>query len=173
MGKQWKQSQTLFSWAPKLLQMVTAATKLKDACSFEENYDKPRQLIKKQWHYFADKGPSSQSNGFSGSQVCMWELDHKESWVPKNWCFWTVVLENTLESSLDCKEIQPVNPKGNQAWIFIGRTDAEGEAPNMATWCKELTHWKGPWFWERLKAGEEDDRGWDGWMASLTWWTRV
>ena len=103
----------------------------------------------------------------------MWELNHKESWVPKNWCFWTVVLEKTLESPLDCKEIQPVHPKGNQSWIFIGRTDAEAETPTLATWCKELTHLKRPWCWDRLKVGGGDDRGWDGWMASLTWWTWV
>ena len=96
-------------------------------------------------------------------------------WTLKNWCFWTVVLKNTLESPLDCKEIQQVNPKGNKLWIFIGRTDAEAEKSNtLATWCKELTHWKRPWCWERLKAGgEEDDRGWDGWMASLMWKTWV
>ena len=99
----------------------------------------------------------------------MWELDYKESWAPKNWCFWTVVLEKTLESPLDCKEIQPVHSKGDQSWVFIGRTDVEA----MATWCKELTHWKRPWCWERLKVGEGDDRGWDVWMASLTWWTWV
>ena len=84
--------------------------------------------IKKQRYYFADKGPFSQSYGFSSSHVWMWELDYKESWSPKNWCFWTVVLEKTLESPLDCKEIQPVHPKGNQSWIFTGRTDAEAEA---------------------------------------------
>ena len=85
------------------------------------------------------------------------------------------MLEKTLESPLDCKEIQPVHPKGNQSWIFIGRTDAEAETPNTsATWCKELTHWKRPWCWETLKArGEGDDSWWDGWMASLTQWTRV
>ena len=104
----------------------------------------------------------------------MWELDHKEGWAPKDWCFWTVVLEKTLESPLDSKEIQLVLPKGNQSWIFIGRTDAEGETLILwQTWCKELTHWKRLWRWERLKAGEGDDRGWDGWMASLTWWTWV
>ena len=105
----------------------------------------------------------------------MWELDCKESWVPKNWCFGTVLLEKTLESPLESKEIQPVHPEGNQSWIFIGRTDAEAETPNtLATWCKELTHWKRPWCWERLKAGGEgDDRGWDGWMASPTRWTWV
>ena len=104
----------------------------------------------------------------------MCELDHKESWVLKNWCFWTVVLEKTLESPLDCKEIKLVNPKGNQSWIFIGRTDAEAETPIRWQWCKELTHWKRPWGWERWKAGQEvDDRGWDGWMASPTRWTWV
>ena len=82
-------------------------------------------IIKKQRHYFANKGPSSQGYGFSSSHVWMWELDYKESWVPKNLCFWTVVLQKTLESPLDCKEIKPVNPKGNQSWIFIGRSDAE------------------------------------------------
>ena len=86
-------------------------------------------MLKKQRHYFANKGPSSQGYGFSSSHVWMWELDHKETWAPKNWCFWTMELEKTLESPLDCKEIQPVHPKGNESWIFIGRTDAEAEVP--------------------------------------------
>ena len=90
------------------------------------NLDK---LIKKQRHYFANKGLSSQSYGFSSGHVWMWKLDHKEGWVPKNWCFWTVVLEKTLESPLNCKEIKPINPKGNQSWIFIGRADTVAEAP--------------------------------------------
>ena len=85
--------------------------------------------IKKQRRYFANKGPSSQSCGFSSSHVWMWELDHKDSWALKNWCFWTLVLEKTLESPLDCKEIKPVNPQGNKSWIFIGRTDAKAETP--------------------------------------------
>ena len=89
----------------------------------------PRQYIKKQRHYFANKGPSIQSYVFSSSHVQMWELDYKESWVPKNWCFWIVVLEKTLESPLGYKEIQPVQSKVNQSWIFIGRTDAEAETP--------------------------------------------
>ena len=105
----------------------------------------------------------------------MWELDHKESWVPKNWCYWTMVLEMTLESPLDCKEIKPVNPIGNQSQILIGKSDAEAETPNtLDTWCKELTHLKRPWCWERLKAGGEwEDRGWYGWTASPTLWTWV
>ena len=101
--------------------------KSKDACSLEESYNQLRQHIKKQRHYFADKDLSSQSYGFTNSHICMWKLDHKEGWAPKNWCFWTVVLEKTLESPLDYKEIQPVYPKGDQSWVFIGRTD--GESP--------------------------------------------
>ena len=96
---------------------------------WKESYDQPRQHIKKLRHYFTNKGPSSQRYGFSSSHIWMWELDYKESWVLKNWCFWTVVLENTLQSHLDCKEIQPVHPKGNQSLIFIGRTDVEAETP--------------------------------------------
>ena len=105
----------------------------------------------------------------------MWELHCEESWVLKNWCLWTVVLEKTLESPLDCKEIQPVHSKGDQSWVFIGRTDAEAPNSNtLATSCEELTYWKRPWCWERLRAGGEgDNRGWDGWMASPTRWTGV
>ena len=100
----------------------------------------------------------------------MWELDYKESWVQKNGCFWTMVLEKTLESPLDCKEIQPVHSKGNQSWIFTGSWNFN----ILAAWCEELTHLKRSWGWERLKAGGEgDDRGWDGWMVSLTQWTWV
>ena len=142
---------------------------------WKKRYDKPRQHIKKQRHHFVDQSPYSQSYGFSSSHVKMWELDHKESWALKNWCFRTVKLERTLESPLACKEIKPVHPKGNQSWIFTGRTDAETEALNtLATWCEELIHLKSPWCWERLKTGgERDNRGWDGWMASLTQWTWV
>ena len=106
----------------------------------------------------------------------MWELDHKESWAPKNWCFWTVVLKKTLESPLDCRKIQPVNPKGNQSWIFIGRNGVEAETPIL--WPPDMKNWlhslERPWCWERLKAGGEgDDRGWDDWMASPTQWTPI
>ena len=97
---------------------------------WKKSYDKPRQHIKKQRHYFANKGPSSQSYGFSSSHVRMWELDYKESWAPKNWCFWALVLEKTLKCTLDCKKIQPVHPQRNQSWIFIGRTDAEADVKN-------------------------------------------
>ena len=139
--------------------------------NWKKSYDKPRQHVKKQRHYFANKDPSSQSFGFSSSHVWMWELNDKESWVPKTWCFWTVVLEKTLESPLDSKEIQPVSPKGEQSWIFIGRIDAEAEASVFGHLMEKLTHWKRPWCWERLKAGGEGDvRGWGGWMASLTQW---
>ena len=98
---------------------------------WKKSYDQPRRYIKKQRHYFANKGLSSQSYGFSSSQGWMWELDYKESWAPKNWCFWTVVLKKTLESPLDSKGIKPVSPKGNQSWIFIGRTDVEAETPTL------------------------------------------
>ena len=141
---------------------------------WKKNYGQPRQHIKKQRHYFANKCLSSQACGFSSSQVWMWELDYKESWAQKNWCFWTVVLEKTLKSPLG-KEIQPVHPKGDQSWIFIGKDWCRSwNSSTLATWCKDLTHLKRPWCWERLKAGGEgDDRGGDGWMASLTRWTGV
>ena len=106
---------------------------------WKNSYDKPRQHIKKQRHYFPDKSPSSQSYGFSSSHVWMWGLDHKESWVLKNWCFWIVVLEKTLESLLVFKEIKPDNPKGNQSWISIGKTDAKAKAP--IRWPPDVKNW--------------------------------
>ena len=112
---------------------------------WEESYDQPRQHIKKQRHYFGNKGSTSQGYGFSCSHVWMWELDLKECWAPKNWCFWTVVLEKTLESPLDWKEIQPVHPKGNQSWICIRSIDAEAKTPVL--WppdVKNLLIWKDP-----------------------------
>ena len=125
----------------------------------------------------ANKDLSSQSYGFSSSHVWMWELDYKESWAPKNWCFWTVVLEKSLESPLDCKEIQPVNSKGSQSLNIHWKDWCWSFSFNpLATWCEELTHEKRPWCWERerLRAGGgRDDRGWDGWMASPTQWTWV
>ena len=126
-------------------------------------------------HHFADKVQFSQSYGFSSSHVYVWELDYKESWVLKNWCFWTVVLEKTLESPMDSEEIKPVNLKRNQSWIFIGRTDAEAETPIL--WPPHAKSWiigKGPDVgkdWGQEEKGK--DRGWDGWMASLTYWAWV
>ena len=107
---------------------------------------------------------------FSSIHVWMWELDYKENWALKIWCFWTVVLEKILESPLDSKEIQPVHPKGNQPWIFTARKMLSWNSNILAIWCEKLTIWKvTPWCWERLKVGREgDDRDWDGWMASLT-----
>ena len=118
---------------------------------WKKSYDQLRQHIKKQRHYFANKAPSSQSYGFSGSHVWMWRLEYKESWVLKNWCFWTVVLEKTLESPLDCKEIQPVHPKGDQSWVFTGRTDAEAESPVL--WPPHAKSWL---------IGKDPDAGRDG-----------
>ena len=107
---------------------MTAVMKLKDTRSLEGNCDKPRQYIKKERHHFANKDPYSQSYDFSSNHIWMCEFDHKEGWAPKNWCFWTVVLEKPLENPLDCKEIKSINPKGNQLWIYFGRTD-DAEAP--------------------------------------------
>ena len=144
-----KQCQALFFWAPKSLQMVTAAMKLKDTYSLEEKLWPTRQHIKKQRYYFADKGPSSQGYGFSSGHVWMWELDYKESWVLKNWCFWTVE-QGTLKSPLDCKEIQLVHPKGDQSWVFIGRTDAEAETP--IHWPPDAKSWL---IWKDSDAGKD------------------
>ena len=146
------QHQSLFQWVNSLHEVA-----------------KPRQHIKKQRHYFANKGPSSQSYGFSSSHVWMWELDYEESWAPKNWCLWTVVLEKTLERPLDCKEIQPVHPKGNQPWIFIGRTDAEAET--SVIWpphVKNRLIGKDPdagkeWRQEEKGMTEDEIFGWHHW----------
>ena len=151
-----------FSYTPKSLQMVTADMKLheKTLTPWKESYDQPRQHIKKQSHYFANKGPSSQSYGFSSSHVCMWELDYKESWVLKNWCFWTGVLEKTLDSPLDCKKIQPVYPKDISPGCSLEGLMLKLKPNILATWCKELTHLKRSRCWEILRVGREgDDRG--------------
>ena len=133
---------------------------------WKKNYDLPRQHIKKQRQYFANKGPPYQSYGFSSSRVWMWELDYKESWALKNWCFWTVVLEKTLESPLDCKKIQPVHPKGDQSWVLIGRTDVKAETPILCT-C-DVKNWligKDPdagkdWRQEEKGMTEDEIVGW-------------
>ena len=165
-GNNGNSDRVYFGGLQKSLQMVTAAMKLKDACSLEESYDQPRQHIKKQRHYFANKGPPSQSYGFSSSHVWMWELDYKERWTPKNWCFWTVALEKTLDRPLDSKEIQPVHPKGNQSWLFIWRTDVEAEIP--VVWPpdgKNWLIWKNPddgkdWRQEEKGMTEDEMIGW-------------
>ena len=140
----------------------------------KKSCDKSRKCIKKKKQHLANKGPYSQSYGFSSCHVQMWELDHKEGWARKNQCFWTVVLEKTLESPLDCKETKQDNSKGNQPWIFTGRTEAETEAPIL--WPPDVkSQLPGKdRCWERLWArGEGAHRGWDGSKASLTQWTRV
>ena len=165
MGKQWKQCQTLFLGAPKSLQMVTVAMKLKDT-PWKKSYNQPRQHIEKQKHYFANKGPSSQGYGFSSSHVWMWELDCEESWAPKIWCFWTVVLEKTPDSPLDCKEIQPVHSKGDQRWVFFGRNDAKVETPVL--WPPHAKSWligkdsdaRRDWGQEEKGTTEDEMAGW-------------
>jgi len=171
-----KKNQSYFSWLTIFLGFRVTAD---GDCSHEiqrrftpwkESYDQPRQHIKKQRHYFANKGPSSQSYGFSSGHVWMWELDYKESWAQKNWCFWTVVLEKTLESPLDCKEIQPVHLKGDQSWVIIGRTDVEAETPIL--WPPDVKSWfigKDPdagkdWGQEEKGTIEDEMVGWHHWL---------
>ena len=143
--------------------------KLKDT-PWKKSYNQPRQHIKKQRHHFVNKCPSSQGFGFSSGHVWMGELDYKESWVHKNWCFWTVVLERTLESPLDCKEIQPVHPKGNQFWIFIRRTDVEAEIPILSPPDeKNRLIVKDPgagkdWRQEEKGTTEDEMIGWHHWL---------
>ena len=166
MGKQCKQWETLFGGgAPKSLQMVTAPIKIKRYLFLGRKAMTNLDSMLKKRHYFANKGLSSQGYGFSSSHVWMWELDYTESWVLKNWCFWTVVL-----SPLDCKEIQPVHPKGNQSWIFIGGTDAEAETsilwpPDVKNWLI----WKDPdagkaWRPEEKGTREDEMVGWHHWL---------
>ena len=166
-GEQWKQWETSLSWAPKSLQMVTSAMKLKDACSLEDKLCQIRQHIKKQRCYFASKGLYSQSYSFSSSHVWMWE----EGWVLKNWCFWTVVLEKTLESPLDCKEIQPIHPKRDQSWVFLVRNDVEAETqilwpPDGKCWLigKDPNAGKD---WGRRRKGRQRMRWLDGIINSM------
>ena len=138
---------------------------------WKESYDQPRQHIKKQKHYFANKGPSSHGYGFSSSHVWMWELDYKESWALKNWCFWTVVLEKTLESPLDCKEIQPVHSEGNQPWDFFGRNDAKAET--LVLWPPDAKNWligkdsDAGRDWGQEEKGTTEDRWLDGITNSM------
>ena len=148
--------------------MVTAAMELKDT-PWKESYDQPRQHIQNQRHYFANKGLSSQGYGFSSGHLWMWELDYEESWALKNWCFWTVVLEKTLESLLDCKETWPVHPK-EQSWVFTGKTDVEANTP--IPWppdAKSWLIWKDPdagrgWGQEEKGTAEDKMVGWHHWL---------
>ena len=172
MEKQWKQWLTIFLGS-KITADGDCSHEIKRSLVLDRKVMTNLDSILKN-RDIVNKGLSSQGYVFSSGHVWMWELDYKESWVPKNWCFWTVVLEKTLESPLDSKEIKSSHSKGNQPWVFNGRTDVEPETPILlATWCEELTHLKRPWCWERLRAGKGDDRGWYGWMASPTQWTWV
>ena len=163
--------QILFSWAPISLWMVTAAMKLKDTYSWKTSWQ-TYTAYKKQRHYFANKSPSSQSYGFSSSRVWMWELDHKDGWALRNWCFCTVVLEKTLESPSDCKEIQPVNPKRYKSWIFTGGTHAEAEVPIL--WpadAKSRLIGEDPdagkgWRQEEKGMTEVEMTGWHHWLKA-------
>ena len=141
---------------------------------WKKSYDQPRQHIKKQRHYFGNRGLSSQIYGFSSSHVWMWELDYKESWAPKNWCLGIVVLEKTLESLSGYKEIQTVYPEGNQSWIFFGRSDAEAETPIL--WTPDAKNWligKDPdagkdWRLEGKRMTEDEMAGWHQWLDGIT-----
>ena len=153
MASSWETVETVSDFnfgASKSLQMWLQPWNKKTLAPWKKSYDQPRQHIQKQRHYFANKGPSSPSYGFSSVHVQMWEMDYKESWAPKNWCCWSVVLKKTLESPLDCKEIQRVHPKGNQSWMFIGRTDVEAETPKL--WPPEVKSWV---IWKDPDAGED------------------
>ena len=134
---------------------------------WKKSYDHPGQHIKKQRHYFANKCHSSQNYGFSSSHVWMWELDYKESWVLKNWCLWTVVLEKSLESPLGFKEIQPANPKGNQSWIFIGRPNAEAETPILDHVMRRTDSLEKTVMLRKIEGGR---RGWQmmRWLDGIT-----
>ena len=170
MGKQWKQEQTLILGLQNHCRWWLQPWYLKMLAPWKKSYDQFRQHIKKQRHYFANNCLSSQRYGFSSSHVWMWGLDYKESWSPKNWCFWTVVLEKTLESPLDCKEIQPAHPKGHLSWIFIGKTDSEAETPVL--WPPDVKNWliwKDPdagKHWRREEKGTTEDEiiGWHHWL---------
>ena len=155
MAKRWGNNgnnDRLYFWGSKITADGDCSHEIKRCLLLERKAN--LDSILKNRHFFANKGPSSQSYGFSSSHVWMWELDYKESWALKNWCFWTVVLEKTLESPLDCKEIQPVHPKGNQSWTFIGRTDAKVETPIL--WPPDVKNWL---VWKDPDAGK--DRWWE------------
>ena len=169
MGKQWKQWHTLFWRAPKSRQMVTAAMKWKNAIPWKESYDQPRQHIKKQMT-LSTSVHLVKAMVFSSGHVWMWELDYKESWALKNCFFWTVVLEKTLESPLDARRssqsiLKEISPEYSLEGLML-----KLKLQYFGHLMQKLTHLKRPWCWERLKAGEGNNRGWDGWMALSTQW---
>ena len=169
MANRWRNSgnsgRLYFGWLQNHCRWWLQPWNKKTLTPWKEIYDEPRQHIKKQSHYFVNKGPSSQGYGFSSGHVWMWELDYKESWALKNWCFWTLVLEKTLENLLDCREIQPVHSKGDQSWVFIGRTDVEAETPVL--WPTRAKSWligKDPdagrdWVQEEKRTTEDEMAG--------------
>ena len=176
--KQCKHCQTLFYLFIFLLQNHCRSWlqlwNYKRLTPWEEIYDQTRQHIEKQRHYFANKVPASQGYGFSSGHLWMWKLDCEESWVLKNWCFWTVVLEKTLESPLNCKEIQPVHPKGNQSWVFTEGLILKLRLQYFGHLMRRVDSLEKTLMLGGIVAGGEgDDRGWDGWMESLTRWTWV
>ena len=168
MGKQWTQWQTLFLGFQNHCRWWLQPWNIKTLAPWKKSYDQPRQHIKKQRHYFANIGTYSQSYGLSISHVRMWELDHKESWAPKNWCFWTAVLEKTLESPLDGKEIlKEISPEYSLEGLMLTlKLQHFGQLMQKT----ETFHWKKPDAWKDWR--REDGRGW-GWMASPTRWTWV
>ena len=174
MANRWgksRSSDSVSSSVPKSLWTVTAAMK-SEACFLGSKLWQTYSCIKKQRHHFAYKVPYSQGNGLSSCQWQIWKLDNKEGRAPKYWWFLIVVLEMTLESPLDCKEIKPVNLKGNKPSILWKDWCWSWSSNTSTTWCVQLIHWKRPWCWERSKAeGEEGHRGWDGRMESLIQWT--
>ena len=170
MGKQWKHDRLIMGNPKNHCRGSLQPWNSKTLAPWKKSYDQPRQHTKKQRHYFANKGLSCQNNVFSSSYVWMWELAYKESWVPKNQCFWAVVLQRTLESPLDFKEIQPIHPKGNQFWTFFGRTDVETETPIL--WLPDVNNWV---IWKEADAGkdwrreekgtpEDEMVGWHHWL---------
>ena len=169
MEKQWKLWKTIFLGS-KITADGDCSHEIKRCLLLGRKAMTNLDNILKSRHYFADKGLCNQSYGFSNSHVQMWELNHKESWELKNWCIWTVVLEKTLESPLDCKEIQPVHPKGNQSWIFIGRTDTEADTPIL--WPLDAKNWLirkdsdvgRDWGQEEKRVTEDEMVGWHHWL---------
>ena len=169
MRKQWKQWETILGGS-KITADGDCSHEIKRCLLLGRKVMTNLDSILKSTHYFVNKGPSSQGYGFSSSHVWMWELGYKESWVLKNWWFWTVVLEKTLDSPLDYKEIQPVHPKGDQSWVFIGRSDAKAETPIL--WPSNEKNWpigKDPdagkdWVQEEKGTTEDEMVGWHHWL---------